>query len=270
MENEKIISSVALTVFIIIAIVCIAELIINAYVNKKSTAIDSLKKLNVRYQNVFCTFKDKYCYIKQNKSKSAFDRTDYAKVLKEYYLINEPLFLNLLSQIKYNKQKFAEYQKECDYIYKYRSVEWDKKGIFQNREKKLFQYYMLKLRVDINIIIRSEYTSPKGKNSYSGKREYNINDLEKVINTVRQQSEYKKSKEYQRTLMTDKLRYDVLKRDNFRCKLCGISAKEGATLHVDHILPVSKGGKTEMTNLRTLCDRCNLGKGAKYDANGLN
>ena len=69
----------------------------------------------------------------------------------------------------------------------------------------------------------------------------------------------------QRRLMSDSLRYDVLRRDNFRCQLCGSSAKDGVKLHVDHILPVSKGGKTEISNLRTLCERCNLGKGAKIE-----
>ena len=69
----------------------------------------------------------------------------------------------------------------------------------------------------------------------------------------------------QRRLMTDSLRYDVMRRDGFRCQLCGVTAKDGYKLHVDHIIPVSKGGKTEMQNLRTLCERCNLGKGAKIE-----
>lgn len=69
----------------------------------------------------------------------------------------------------------------------------------------------------------------------------------------------------QRRLMSDSLRYDVLRRDGFRCQLCGATAKDGVKLHVDHIKPVSRGGKTEMSNLRTLCERCNLGKGAKQE-----
>lgn len=58
-----------------------------------------------------------------------------------------------------------------------------------------------------------------------------------------------------------------MKRDNFRCKLCGRSAQDGVTLEVDHIKPVSKGGKTELNNLWTLCRDCNRGKAAKYDEN---
>ena len=67
----------------------------------------------------------------------------------------------------------------------------------------------------------------------------------------------------ERSKMTNSLRYDILKRDNFRCQICGSSAQDGVKLHVDHIIPVSKGGKTIKSNLRTLCERCNLGKSDK-------
>lgn len=70
--------------------------------------------------------------------------------------------------------------------------------------------------------------------------------------------------------MTNSLRYDIMKRDGFRCRICGASQAQGAALHVDHIVPVSKGGKTIESNLRTLCDMCNLGKSDKYDPKGLN
>jgi 5-methylcytosine-specific restriction endonuclease McrA len=60
------------------------------------------------------------------------------------------------------------------------------------------------------------------------------------------------------------LRYEVLKRDRFRCVLCGASPATslGCVLHVDHIMPWSKGGKTVVANLRSLCETCNVGKGA--------
>jgi len=64
----------------------------------------------------------------------------------------------------------------------------------------------------------------------------------------------------ERGILTPKLRYEILKRDNFRCVLCGATAKE-ARLEIDHIIPISKGGKTIKSNLRTLCFKCNRGKG---------
>lgn len=60
-----------------------------------------------------------------------------------------------------------------------------------------------------------------------------------------------------------KTRFLVMKRDNFKCCLCGASpAKDpSVVLHVDHIIPWSKGGETVVENLQTLCSNCNLGKG---------
>ncbi len=59
-----------------------------------------------------------------------------------------------------------------------------------------------------------------------------------------------------------RLRYKVMKRDNFTCCACGASpAKDPSVeLHVDHIVPWSKGGETVIDNLQTLCSKCNLGK----------
>jgi hypothetical protein len=58
------------------------------------------------------------------------------------------------------------------------------------------------------------------------------------------------------------LRYRVLARDRFRCVLCGRSPATSLTvsLHVDHIIPWSRGGRTVPENLRSLCQSCNLGK----------
>ncbi len=65
------------------------------------------------------------------------------------------------------------------------------------------------------------------------------------------------------------LRYKVLVRDEFKCRLCGDSpaVNPGCRLHVDHLYPWSKGGKTVAENLRSLCQQCNLGKGSSLIEN---
>ena len=63
----------------------------------------------------------------------------------------------------------------------------------------------------------------------------------------------------ERGILTLKLRYEVFKRDGFQCVLCGATGKK-SRLEIDHIIPVSKGGKTIKLNLRTLCFNCNRGK----------
>ena len=56
-----------------------------------------------------------------------------------------------------------------------------------------------------------------------------------------------------------RLRFRVFERDNFTCQYCGKRPPE-VILHVDHVYPVSKGGKGEIENLITACADCNLGK----------
>ena len=63
------------------------------------------------------------------------------------------------------------------------------------------------------------------------------------------------------------MRYDVLRRDHFKCLLCGNSPSIDPTcvLHVDHVVSWSEGGDTIMTNVRSLCQRCNVGKSNKVE-----
>jgi hypothetical protein len=65
-----------------------------------------------------------------------------------------------------------------------------------------------------------------------------------------------------RTGLSKKLRFEVFKRDSFRCQYCGAAAPE-VLLVVDHINPVAKGGKNNILNLITACEGCNAGKGAR-------
>ena len=69
----------------------------------------------------------------------------------------------------------------------------------------------------------------------------------------------------QRNLMTTKLREHIKARDNFTCCICGnsIQKEPNLLLEIDHIIPVSKGGKTLPENLQTLCWRCNRSKSDK-------
>lgn len=63
-----------------------------------------------------------------------------------------------------------------------------------------------------------------------------------------------------RTPVPKKMRFRVFRRDNYRCRLCGMTSQDGVRLECDHIVPVAKGGKTIPANLWTLCQPCNSGK----------
>lgn len=63
------------------------------------------------------------------------------------------------------------------------------------------------------------------------------------------------------------LRWQVFQRDGWKCVACGRQSHDGVLLHVDHILPRSKGGKDALDNLQTLCGECNLGKSNRDSTN---
>ncbi|MFH1233169.1 MAG: HNH endonuclease [Patescibacteria group bacterium] len=84
---------------------------------------------------------------------------------------------------------------------------------------------------------------------------------EKDIKSIKNESADTSTRKISRD-PSSRLRFKVLKRDNFSCVQCGASpAKNPAVLlHIDHIKPWSNGGETEISNLQTLCQNCNLGK----------
>lgn len=56
-----------------------------------------------------------------------------------------------------------------------------------------------------------------------------------------------------------RLRFEILKRDGWRCKYCGAVPTQ-ATMVVDHVIPESEGGTDDPANLVTACQPCNSGK----------
>lgn len=65
----------------------------------------------------------------------------------------------------------------------------------------------------------------------------------------------------ERKAISKKIRFEVFKRDSFKCQYCGRGSPE-VLLHVDHIQPVKHGGTNDLLNLITSCSDCNLGKGS--------
>ena len=97
----------------------------------------------------------------------------------------------------------------------------------------------------------------------------NVNDLEtlngdgcpKYISKVYKKSVRTKYSSNPRYMRAED-RHNVFVRDNYSCKECGRNNKQ-TTLHIDHIIPVSKGGRGNIDNLQTLCFDCNMAKHAR-------
>jgi len=135
---------------------------------------------------------------------------------------------------------------------------------FISVESRLVRKMTLSYDTDCRLTVKWGYVSPKGRNAYADKASFGYAALKDLRSKCLDREAARMRAQYERGVMTASMRYDVLRRDSHRCVKCGASGKDGAKLHVDHIVPVSKGGRTEMSNLQTLCERCNLGKSNRY------
>ncbi|NET07379.1 MAG: HNH endonuclease [Merismopedia sp. SIO2A8] len=99
---------------------------------------------------------------------------------------------------------------------------------------------------------------PKTKNTKKKPKTKNT----KKYAATKSQSKQKQGKNKRSRHIHPSVRVSVLHRDNYKCVFCGRTSSE-VKLEVDHILPFSKGGKNDISNLQTLCFDCNRGKGAR-------
>ncbi|MEW6026196.1 MAG: HNH endonuclease [Planctomycetota bacterium] len=68
-------------------------------------------------------------------------------------------------------------------------------------------------------------------------------------------------------------RKNIMMRDNYQCQYCGVKRSPDAhrggkkyalgLMTIDHVVPRSRGGTTEWTNVVTCCNKCNTRKGGR-------
>lgn len=229
---------------------------------RDSIRINKLKRLNENYKSSISFIQNEEYYFDLN-SKSQFDRISLKQLLNQIILENKDKYERVIEELNNNIEHFEKYQNEIERI----NQENNPILKHEDLELKLFNNMIAKNEGTFEILIGVSYISPKGRNRYYYEEIFN-SDLIKIayIESIsdlknKQTRQYQIQKE--RSFLTESLRFDILSRDNYSCQICGSTAQDGVKLHVDHIHPVSKGGKTIPSNLQTLCDRCNMGKSDK-------
>lgn len=215
----------------------------------------------------FHQFQSKYQVRRRYNSKAKLNRTTVQSVFEEELLHQIQAYEAIALQRQENEITWNDYHAFFQELVKEVSnlkVPWYKKRLERGL---LHRKKLVKPVIDVEFFVLMSYTSPKGRNHYEKKyrfitREFLL-QLERSKEYLKRVStqEYLRAKE--RSKMTTSMRFKILKRDQYRCQICGASQQDGAKLHIDHIVPVAKGGKTVESNLHVLCDRCNLGKGTK-------
>lgn len=236
-------------------------------VQETSILLKKLSELNSEYKFGWNVQKQ-YTFRILLQSKPKFDRYELMDLLDENILNNSEL-MQAAKVIENNRNLYVVYHKKVEQLQSEITQEQAKTLhisyiTYTKIEKELFAEQQIKPILDSDIICIASYSSPGGRNHYSKTSNYKIDEVPKRYEMLQQKIVNQNSEEMKRkrarSQMTPKLRYSILKRDGFRCTICGRTAEDGVKLHVDHIIPVSKGGETIPSNLRTLCETCNLGK----------
>lgn len=262
--------------FIVLIVVAVSFVIYEKIIEKKilssSKKISELIKLNqlVYFHQLNPAFETHKHY----DNKGSFNKIEPAYIMAAEIREKLDFFATYIKQINENRTKLIEYRNEVEEIWLRECiVDYSGlkilQGMYKKYENKLFQKNIISPVVDCTFRVNMTYSSPKGKVNLSKNNVFNFDDLfscfESVSRSFLDRKTYSNLAMVERGEVSDSLRYDILKRDNFTCVICGASSKQGARLHIDHIVPVSKGGKSIPSNLRTLCERCNIGKSDKIE-----
>lgn len=262
-------SSLALGM-VLLAILLLLEFRKRQRVSGSSAALRELKSLNLQYGSLVRSLPRLNLHFTNSaRSKSAFDRLDLETFMRRNVLEQEA---NVQAEVDVRvagQTNYASYVLEYDRLRKSQLGASGLDGMsgeeFARRESDMFHRRKLKPpKATARVRASVTYRSPKGQNSYSRGIEWDWQRLQFGLAEARAERERQSTSQYlrqrERAMMTDRLRMQILRRDNFRCRMCGAAGPDGVELHVDHITPVSRGGKTLPENLQALCKPCNLGK----------
>ncbi len=235
----------------------------NGILYKKIIALDKKYEFKEELKDSFFIKERLYhingTYFRRTNSQKYEDAEfAYSCFVKEVVLPNIGFFENLLQVEKYNKQLYSHYMEEYNQILLQATSKVEKDLCEQEKARPL-------ILASFTIQLYYKYYNEYKERDYV----FYSEEIQEAINEAKKINKSKSLIQQERALMSDKLRFQVLKRDNYTCQICGKGAKDGVELEVDHIIPVSKGGKTIIDNLQTLCQRCNRGKRDKmmYDNN---
>ena len=257
---------------VVMAVLVICEKNVCDKVRANSRRIAELQSLNEKTK--FHPITDCFHVYKRYDNKSSYNKIEPAYLMTADIRSKIAFFSDYIAKIQENRSANIQYQtavealREKEYIVDYDELKISE-GIYKWHEQRLFTKKVMRPVVSCEFTVSMSYSSPKGKVNLSKKGVFNFEDIfacfESVSRTYLDKRTHAQLSAVERGDVSDSLRYDILNRDNFTCVICGASSKQGARLHVDHIIPISKGGKSVPSNLRTLCERCNIGKSNKIE-----
>ena len=240
-------------------------------VRKKSNALKNISDINRKYNFFTCDHFDE---------EHTYDNFDYYEIIScEDFLIYQLQFqqhqiLREINKAKANKQKYDEYMSEVSRAATFGTFDIPKtyrRKKLAAIEKNLFRRQILKPVIEFKLIVTLHCAKMSGEIYAVKQGIFGAEKIKALIARINNKRGYFYNDRgvwdalcrVERGKVSNKMRFSVYERDGYRCKICGMSGAF-CDLEIDHIKPISKGGKSTYDNLQTLCRRCNKMKGNDY------
>ena len=244
------------------------------FLNENSEAISALLCLNEKYKNKL------YCDSIYNVAHT-YDNADYFEDIScEDYLIymlqerkNE--ILQKMKIVEFCKRNYTSYindVKKIDSFGKFKSpIDGYDSDELLNAKKEVFEDETFESPEDFEVEIILYYAKMNDEIVDYKKQTFGKTEVIDLIDRLNDRNGYYYNDRgiwdslcrVERGKVSNKLRFEIFERDGYKCRYCGRGEDE-RSLQIDHIKPISKGGKSTYDNLQTLCEDCNKQKDNKY------
>lgn len=247
------------------------------FVLDHSCSIKGLQELNTKY--IFHN-------ISNYHMMHSYDNEHfYNDIQPKDYLIYQLVFIqkDVIREIKLTKDNwtlYRAYQNEVKNVCVFGN--YDTEDLLRNKnkliekEKEIFQSLLQCPTIEFLIKVVIQRTNLNGRYYEEKYNIFSAIDIKEFIEEINDKTGgYYRNEEIwqsicrvERGKVTNKVRFAIYKRDGYRCRKCGRATND---LEIDHIFPISKGGKSEFSNLQTLCHSCNVLKSdnIEYRTNSL-
>ena len=271
-------------ILLIIVVCVLIYLLINSQINKKyeefvhehSLAIKNVKEINKKYD-----FKKIPSFELENHYDN---KIFYDSVSPRDYLTYQLVYIRkevivAIRDTAENRRSFSLYQQEVKNECKLRN--YDTTELLKNEkkleaiEKRIFKSLLKGSTIDFDITVRIVHTNINGAVRTSKEDLFYEDEILEIIEKLSHKNgDYYLDDDIwqsicmvERGKVSNRMRFKIYERDGYRCRKCGRRTDD---LEIDHIFPISKGGKSNYDNLQTLCHRCNSLKSNVIERGAVN
>jgi len=240
-----------------------------------SKSLRALEEINSRYD--FSPIPSQDILMSEYDNVVFYDNIDPKDYLTYQLIYRKSEILSAIKDANKNLTLLQAYQSETNKIQCF--GEYDSNKVPKNRkkllkmEKALFEKTQ-KTAVPFSVVVKIVLTNINGRYKSHKSEVFDSNVIIDIINRLDNKNDdfyldteiWDSICKVERGKVTNKVRFAVYQKYNHRCAKCG-STKN---LEIDHIFPISKGGKSNFDNLQVLCHECNLKKSNTIEANAVN